>query len=358
MQIFKKSEPVSVSYPLKKLGDPKKILFFDIETTGLTPSNAQVYLIGAFSCTGENSWELVQFFADSLSSEQEILKAFFKYAEDFNVLVHFNGENFDLPFLKKCADEYHLKDPLCEIKSIDLYRAIRPYRKILGTDRMNQKTMEKFLGLNREDRYTGAELISVYQSFLSDRDAENLRLLLLHNEDDVTGLVLLLSLLSYRDFFDGGFKNPFWAEHDDRFILNFESESILPKKISLSLSPVLLNAENNMLELSVKEYRGILRHFFEDYRDYYYLPAEDAAIHKSVGEFVDKNSRIKATRETACVKKDGVFFPVFGPETHPVFYREYKDLIRYVQKDDCDFSDQKNLLKYGYSILKYLGLKY
>ena len=76
MKEFTRPEAVSLSYPLRSLGDPDDFLFLDIETTGLTPETAQIYLIGALSHTEDTGWTLRQWFADSLSSEEEILRAF------------------------------------------------------------------------------------------------------------------------------------------------------------------------------------------------------------------------------------------------------------------------------------------
>jgi len=357
MKTFSKPEPVTITYPVRAVGAPEKLLFFDIETTGLTPSRAQIYLIGALTREENGGWILRQWFADSLSSEQEILRAFFEFARNYSILVHYNGDGFDLPFLDKCAFQYHLENPLKDMISIDLYRTVRPYRKLFRTERLNQKAMENFLGIRRADRFSGAELISVYGSFLSSADPASLELLLLHNEEDVTGLTSLLSMISYSDFFRGDLSDPIALERGGNIILDYGSEACLPKPVSLSLPPVTLSARDSVLEFTVSEYRGTASHYFENYRDYYYLPAEDKAVHKSVGEFVDRSARVKATAETACVKKDGIFFPLFGPANRPVFFTEYKGAMRYVQKNDYDFTDRDNLLKYGYAVLKYFGLR-
>lgn len=44
------------------LGDTESILFFDIETTGLSPKNASIYLIGA-AFLQDKKWTLQQWFA-------------------------------------------------------------------------------------------------------------------------------------------------------------------------------------------------------------------------------------------------------------------------------------------------------
>ena len=40
-KIFKNN----IKYDLSKIGNPEKVLFFDIETTGLSPKNSKLYLI-------------------------------------------------------------------------------------------------------------------------------------------------------------------------------------------------------------------------------------------------------------------------------------------------------------------------
>ena len=37
-----------------------------------------------------------------------------------------------------------------------------------------------------------------------------------------------------------------------------------------------------------------LKYFYDNYKDYFYLPKEDTAIHKSVATYVDKDFRQKA----------------------------------------------------------------
>ncbi len=90
------------TYPLDRIGPLKDLLFFDIETTGFSGDTSQLYLIG---CTYHDGfgWKLIQWFADSRESERELLTAFFTFMERFKILVHFNGDGFDIPYLLKCC---------------------------------------------------------------------------------------------------------------------------------------------------------------------------------------------------------------------------------------------------------------
>ena len=49
MITIEKKLDLTTEYDLRVLGDPEKILFFDIETTGLSAHNSSVYLIGCLA---------------------------------------------------------------------------------------------------------------------------------------------------------------------------------------------------------------------------------------------------------------------------------------------------------------------
>ena len=46
MITIEKTFPGTIAYPLERLGDPEKLVFFDIETTGFSAGYNTVYLIG------------------------------------------------------------------------------------------------------------------------------------------------------------------------------------------------------------------------------------------------------------------------------------------------------------------------
>lgn len=79
-------------------------------------------------------------------------------------------------------------------------------------------------------------------------------------------------------------------------------------------------------------YTGSLKYFLPDYTNYYYLPEEDTAIHKSVAGFVDSSHRKKATAATCFNRREGRFLPQLyyhrskksDSSPLPVFREEYK----------------------------------
>ena len=75
-----------------------ELLFFDIETTGLSPKTSQVFLIGAVQYSDKlQAFESIQFLAESTDpgEELQILKAFSQLAREKQFLIHFNGTSFD-----------------------------------------------------------------------------------------------------------------------------------------------------------------------------------------------------------------------------------------------------------------------
>ncbi len=300
----------TVSCPdLALLGIPQEqLLFFDIETTGFSGEYASVYLIGCIY-PEKDSWHMVQFFADSADAEPELLSAFGGLLSGRRVLVHFNGDRFDIPFLQKRCAAHGVPDLFSASGSVDILKKIRPWKKPLNLPDLRQKTVETFLGIAREDRFSGGELIPIYERWLHVRDRALLSLLLLHNEEDLLGMPNLLPMLRYPAFFGGSFR--FLSEEacEDAVALTWVSETCLPVPVLMQAPAGTIRAEASSLRMDVPLYCGELRHFYADYRNYYYLPGEDSAIHRSVGEFVDKSLRKKATARTCYTRAAGRFLP-------------------------------------------------
>jgi hypothetical protein len=71
---------------------------------------------------------------------------------------------------------------------------------------VKQKTVEKYLGIYREDQYDGGQLINVYLSYLSSGSKRNRDLVLLHNRDDMGGMYHLARIRALTDLCDGAFQ--------------------------------------------------------------------------------------------------------------------------------------------------------
>ncbi len=344
------------TYPLSRLGNREDLLFFDIETTGFSGDYNQVYLIGCVYFSGCFA-HYIQWFSDSKHAESEIIDSFFDFAKKHQVLVHFNGDTFYIPFIEKRCHALGLPYTFDDFTSIDIYKKIKPYKKHLGLENLKQKTIEQFLGIAREDQFSGGQLIEVYQEYLHTKEDSLLHLLLLHNADDLKGMPKLLPILHYPDFFNETFALADMkkaAGETPRLMLALECspDTMLPVPLTGSLPGYTIRAAENRLVLSIRLYEGTLKYYYPNYKDYYYLIFEDTAIHKSVGEYVDKDARIKATKETCYTKKTGVFLPQPEAFWTPDFKNTCKDKSCFFEFCPECFSDCDTLNSYIHRILK------
>ena len=346
------------TYPLEKLGRREDLLFFDIETTGFSGDASQVYLIGAVFWEN-GGWQLIQWFADTPASEPELLNAFFSLLKRYSVLVHFNGDTFDIPFLLKRCRQYGLPCSFSEVQSVDLYKRIRPFRKLLGLDSLKQKAIERFLGICRQDPFSSGQLIEVYQEYLVSRDDRLYGMLMLHNREDLEGMPLILPILAYPDFLEHEF-----VLEDQQLMESSEAPALrlrlrgccrLPAAFSRESGGIAISASDSLLTLEIPLFAGTLKHFYPNYHDYYYLVCEDTAIHKSVGAFVDRNARKKATAATCYTKKCGLFLPQPVPIWEPVMKEDCRSRLTYVEYRPQLFQSPDCLSRYVREILKAAG---
>lgn len=64
----------------------------------------------------------------------------------------------------------------------------------------------------------------------------------------------------------------------------------LPVPVSLSVGSCYFKGENDTATLKVPLIEEELKYFYANYKDYYYLPEEDVALHKSVADLWIRNS--------------------------------------------------------------------
>ncbi|MDW2798925.1 ribonuclease H-like domain-containing protein [Clostridium boliviensis] len=354
MITLQKHIPFEETYPLDRLGCREDLLFFDIETTGFSGEYSTLYLIGCVYYK-DGIWNLSQWFANTLDSEKTVLITFFEFLKEYKKVIHFNGDGFDIPYLLKRCHAYGLDYDFSDVESLDIYRKIRPYRNLLSLLSMKQKAIEAFLGVERKDLYSGGQLIEVYKDYLISREQFLFDLLILHNEDDLKGMPLILPILNYPDFLE----NPFTLtdqsliscpdllgrEHH-QLQLTLENDFTVPVGFSKSNSMVMAKAEGRELILTIDLYEGELKYFYPDYKNYYYLIYEDRAIHKSVAEYVDKEARIKASAKNCYVRQTGCYVPQFSTLWTPALQNQRKDKITYFAYEPEFFQNPDTLQHY------------
>lgn len=343
-----------ITYDLSSYGKPEDILFFDIETTGFSPDTCSVYLIGCIFYS-EGSWLLKQFFADSTIAEGEILLHFFTMLTKYPVLIHFNGDTFDIPFIKKRANKLSVPHITNNFNSVDIYKLVKPYKNLLELSNCKQKTIELLLGISREDKYSGAQLIEIYRNYLITGNEEAKRLLLLHNADDLKGMSALLPVLNYTRLFSGeGHIESIYTTDccsTERLTITVSySDICVPVPITIKKNQYDIFIADNTVTVKLTIFTGELKHYYNDYKNYYYLPKEDIAIHKSVADFVDKGYKQKATAKTCYTKNYGRFICGFSKINQPLFFNEFPLKHPYIMISETIMHDKDFWSQY-YSLL-------
>lgn len=363
--------------------EPSSSLFFDIETTGFSPSSSVVFLIGALRFS-EGSWILTQFLSENPPEEKTVLDAFLSLASGYDTLVHFNGSTFDLPYIAKKAAQHHTAHTLENFGTLDLYQSFRSLGKRLGLSRMNQRALESFLGWEREDKLTGKDMASLYPKFAACGEPRIRDLLLLHNHDDMIGMTKLLQLGAYTKLFHGDIlridsacriapsreisTGSYCAQQNtpqDCLSIEFTLKATLPAPLCIdtfdaqknngSEVPFILSAKKDSAVLLIPFVCGILCHFFPDWKNYYYLPLEDQAIHKSVAEYVDSACRTPARASNCYIKKESVFLPQPDGLFTPSFRHSFSEKTTYFEFTDTFLSDNEKLFSYLQSILLHIA---
>ena len=330
--ITTKFHDLKPSYPISSLADEKEILFIDIETTGLTAKNSNLYLIGCVYYK-DDEWQSIQWFAEKYEEELSVLSSFFTFLKDYKFLINYNGNQFDIPYLVQKCEQFNLDYNFDNCGGIDIYKRIKPYKNILGLYDLKQKTIEEFLGIERDDVYSGRELIEKYHNYVCEPDEQSLNEILLHNEDDLKGMLKIISMLSYSDLFNKPVRvmkaqaNYFNDENKKRsqeIIMKLRFDSPLPVQTSFRGLGCYFSGEGIDGSLKVPLFEEEMKYFYSNYKNYYYLPAEDIAMHKSVATFVDKAHRVQATAQNCYTRKQSLFLPQFDIIFTPFFKRDYK----------------------------------
>ncbi len=331
--------------------NPENCVFFDIETTGFSSKNTHVYLIGVVVFE-DDIWKSIQWFATNKDDEINVLNRFFDFIHNYHVLIHFNGEGFDIPYLRQKADYYGIKTYFDSLISIDLFKAASRFKKYLKLENYKQKTIEKFLGIHRDDKFSGGELINVYADYVKTRNPEAYELLLLHNREDIAGITVLLPMLSYSRILDGAFEFESYEKNTEEVIFNCRLSFDVPKRVSLGFGPYYVTIYGQTMKVRVSIYSNELKFFYKNYNDYYYLPAEDVAMHKSVAFYVDKDFRTKAKAANCYSKKTGAFIPQFNEIVPTYFKIDYHDKTMYIELTEDFLKDKHTLHRYLLDIIK------
>ncbi len=170
--------------------------FLDIETTGFSRKNDQVVIIGLLFREG-GKYTLRQYFLEDSLQEKKLLKQFISDLSDFQLMVTYNGLSFDYPFIQERAKFHQLPLRLSNLRHIDLYKHIQGNKGSLPIENYQLKTVEKLLGIHREDVISGGDSVNLYYKYLQNRDRNLREQILLHNYEDILYLPMITEIFTY-----------------------------------------------------------------------------------------------------------------------------------------------------------------
>lgn len=360
-----KLENITIEYPLESLAPLDSILFLDIETTGFTARSSYLYMIGCVYHK-EDSWHTIQWMAENYEEEGAILQAFFEFAGLYRYLIHFNGNNFDIPFLIQKSEQLEITHCLDAFEGIDLYKRLAPCKSFLRLPNCKQKTLEQFLGLNREDVFSGGDLISIYHEYVKTPSQFAYDSLLLHNLDDLKGMLSILPLLAYSDILSNSESvrarkvqansyRDIQGNSRRELLITVTLPTALPKSIAVAANGCYFRGENAEATIKVPVFDGELKYFYANYKDYYYLPEEDLALHKSVASFVDKDHRTQALASNCYTRKQSAYLPQWDGSFTPFFKKDYQSKELFFELTDELKKDRQAFTAYANQILQMIA---
>ena len=180
--------------------DPRALLFFDTETTGLAGgSGTRAFMIGAADWCDHplhgDGLRIRQLLITTLAAEPAMLRAFAAWLDPTTVLSSYNGRCYDAPLLKTRYRLARMRDPITGLDHVDLLFPTR--RRYRGTwENCRLATIEReLLQIVREDDLPGAEAPAAWLGYLRGGAAGDLRRVAAHNHQDVMTLARLMTRL-------------------------------------------------------------------------------------------------------------------------------------------------------------------
>ena len=252
---------------------PPNYFVFDIETTGLNSKYCKVILIGILF-NKDNKTIIKQFFANSENDEKELLLNFINFIKHYKNHITFNGLTFDIPFLNSRLKKYNINFSLSKNDDIDILKVIRPFKENLSLSDCKLKTIEKYLGIYREDTISGKESVNLYKEYSATQEDTLKDKILLHNYEDVYYLGKIFKI-------------------KDILKEKLNILSIITDKVHLDLVPISLKISKNILSIKYNLFEGTLFNI-DIYNDNYSIISDEnniiLNIHLNKG--IDSNNNI------------------------------------------------------------------
>ena len=169
-------------------GWASRIVFFDIETTGLSGGAGMLaFLVGCGWFEPDGGFRVRQFFLAGPGGESAMLDALARIFGDASLLVTFNGRTFDVPVMDMRWAFHRKPTPADGLAHFDM---LPPARRLWsGLDSCSLSSLERsVLGFHRLADVPGLEIPARYFHFLRTGDVSIVDGVLEHNRHDLISL--------------------------------------------------------------------------------------------------------------------------------------------------------------------------
>lgn len=204
LRLIETRQPFAVPAPLslafaRREGriDPRDVLFFDTETTGLAGgTGTRAFMIGAADWHHDpdrgDTLRVRQLLITTMAAEPAMLAAFAQWLRPGTVLCSYNGRSYDAPLLKTRYRLARQGDPIGPLDHLDLLHPTR--RRYRGRwENCRLATIEReLLRIVREDDLPGSQAPAAWLQYLRGGASTNLGRVAAHNHQDVVTLARLL----------------------------------------------------------------------------------------------------------------------------------------------------------------------
>lgn len=246
---------------------PKNHFVFDIETTGLSPKYCKVILIGVLYNLN-NKTIIKQYFAESEEEEKDLLLKFINDIKTFDHHITFNGVSFDIPFLNSRFNSNDIDFSIDKCDDIDILRIVKPFKEKLSLSDCKLKTIEKYMGIQREDTISGKESVELYKNFVISKDISLKEKILLHNYEDIYYLGKIYNIKNIidksLDYIDININNLNYKVLLSKYKitksvlhLNFISRKKFELPLNIFRDTYTISTEENILNIFINLNKGI-----------------------------------------------------------------------------------------------------
>jgi uncharacterized protein len=174
--------------------DPRRALYLDTETTGLSGGAGTVAFLVGIAWWENRTLVLEQLLVRALGEEGPMLERLRERLADASMLVTFNGKSFDMPLLRTRFVMARMPVPPIppHLDLLHVARRVHGKRKAAGCRLVAIE--REVLGFAREDDVASGDVSACYLHFLRTGEPRALLGVIEHNAWDVVALAALVGL--------------------------------------------------------------------------------------------------------------------------------------------------------------------